>query len=127
MKHKIFSVMIALTFAFSLFVAALPAVVQANGDGGTWSPMPSSIATDLRGVWGSSSTDVFAVAGSTILHYDGSTWNSMRQTGGDLRGIWGTSSTDVFAVGNTGTILHYGAPPTVTVAVPPPRVTVAVP
>ncbi len=32
----------------------------------------------LSGVWGSSSSDVFAVgAGNTILHYDGREWSPM--------------------------------------------------
>ncbi|MDY6835720.1 MAG: hypothetical protein SVY53_13060, partial [Chloroflexota bacterium] len=63
----------------------------------------------LYGVWGSSSTDVFAVGGDgTILHYDGSDWSGMTSpTSRWFSGVWGSSSTDVFAVGGDGTILHY--------------------
>jgi hypothetical protein len=37
-----------------------------------WSPMTSGTTQTLRGIWGSSGSDVFAVGNSgTILHYDG--------------------------------------------------------
>jgi hypothetical protein len=63
----------------------------------------------LDGVWGSSSSDVFAVGYSgTILHYNGSAWSTMTsRTSYPLDGVWGSSSSDVFAVGEAGTILHY--------------------
>jgi hypothetical protein len=66
----------------------------------------------LRGIWGSSGTDVFVVGGwgsSTILHYDGTSWYPM-DTGTaftPFAGIWGSSGTDVFAVGMDGYIFHY--------------------
>jgi len=64
---------------------------------------------DLRGVWGSDASDVFAVGhGGTILHYNGTSWSS--QTSGTvntLYGVWGTASNNVFAVGASGTILKY--------------------
>ena len=62
----------------------------------------------LRGVWGHSAGDVFAVGiAGTILHYDGSVWTSMTSgvTAG-LTAVWGSSASDVFAVGD-GVILHY--------------------
>lgn len=75
----------------------------------TWVAMSSLSSVNLRGVWGSSSTDVFAVgAAGTILHYDGYTWSAMESgTRSDLYGIWGNSSHDVFAVGDDNIILHY--------------------
>jgi len=63
----------------------------------------------LYGVWGSSSTDVFAVTmRGTVLHYDGINWSSMT-TGNPtwFKDVWGTSAIDVFAAGLYGTILHY--------------------
>ena len=73
----------------------------------------------LKDVWGSLGTNVFAVGGSTILHYDGLIWSSMKSgTGITLNGIWGSSGTDVFAVGDSGVILHYdGLLPTTTTTV----------
>ena len=70
----------------------------------TWSPMSSNITEDLRDVWGSSPSNVFAVGGTT-LHYDDSTWREM--SGGGGYGVWGSSASNVFAVGFYGTILHY--------------------
>ena len=71
--------------------------------------MDSGATYGLGGVWGSSSSDVFAVGGSgTVLHYDGSSWSSMSSGSTEwLNGVWGSSGSDVFAVGGEGTILHY--------------------
>ncbi len=75
----------------------------------SWGSMNSGTSNYLAGVWGSSSSDVFAVGGfGTILHYDGSTWSSMSSgTSKSLEGVWGSSGSDVFAIGEAGTILHY--------------------
>ena len=73
----------------------------------------------LRGVWGVSPNDVYAVGGNflagthTILHYDGTDWNMMRDRvpGGVLNAVWGTSPTDIYAVGGAfggaAEIIHY--------------------
>ena len=60
-------------------------------------------------VWGSSSSDIFAVGQSgAIVHFDGQTWSPMTSgTQYHLRAVWGSSSSDVWAVGDHGTILHY--------------------
>jgi hypothetical protein len=48
-----------------------------------WSPQSSGTANYLRGVWGTSGNNVFAVgADGTIRHYDGSTWGSQRRPDG---------------------------------------------
>jgi len=71
----------------------------------------SSIPTDtLRGVWGSSASDVWAVGYSgAIRHYNGTIWSGVSSgTSQQLVGVWGTSASDVWAVGGlSGTILHY--------------------
>ena len=81
-------------------------------DGSSWSPMSIGTTNRLLGIWssratnnifdiwGSSSSDVFAV-GNGILHYDGSSWNTMSGNLGwyPLYGVWGSSASDVFAVG----------------------------
>jgi uncharacterized repeat protein (TIGR01451 family) len=71
--------------------------------------MSSGTTESLSDVWGSSGSDLFAVGqGGTILHHDGSTWNSVNSgTSAYLLGVWGSSSSDVTAVGYDGTILHY--------------------
>ena len=89
-----------------------------------WSAMVSgATAKDLHGVWGTTSSDVFAVGGAAyrgvgvsavgngvVLHYDGNqqgTWNALTSSSSDLYGVWGTSPNDVFVVGAGYTILHY--------------------
>jgi hypothetical protein len=64
---------------------------------------------DLYGVWGASSSDVYAVGSNgAILHYDGNEWSTMTSgTSINLWCIWGTSSTDIYVGGENGTILHY--------------------
>jgi hypothetical protein len=84
-------------------------------DGSQWHRMFSgSIYNSLTDIWGTSSTDVFAVGSSQILHYDGSIWSKIYTDGGSLSGVWGNSSSDVYAVGSDyqngnsyGIMLHY--------------------
>ena len=74
-----------------------------------WQPMTSGSAVHLRGIWGSSESDVFAVGdGGTILRFDGGVWSPMTSsTTNDLVDVWGSASNDVFVTGDAGTILHY--------------------
>lgn len=71
------------------------------------------IPISLRGVWGSSSGDVFFVGDAGhIFHYDGlNCYTLLEGTPGEiamLYDVWGSSGRDVFAVGgNYGEILHY--------------------
>lgn len=64
---------------------------------------------DIAGIWGSSPTDVYAVAkGGIIIHSSGSgTW-AFQSSGvtTDLFGIWGSSASDIYAVGSGATVLH---------------------
>ena len=78
-------------------------------DGSTWNALPSGTKEYLSDIWGSSSTDVFAVGSDgAICHYDGSAWTVMPTvTSQSLRAVWGSSGHDVFAVGAAGTMLHY--------------------
>jgi hypothetical protein len=73
----------------------------------------------FNGIWGSSSTDLYAIGGLAsrgpenfydITHYDGYTWVRVKSGCVDylfLGGIWGSSGADIFTVGDNGTILHY--------------------
>ena len=107
MKHKI----IILWIAIFLFP------ISASSVEWTWQvPTPTNPAGHFTGVWGSSSSDVFAVAqqDGAIFHYNGSAWTYMTSGLADqLNGVWGTSSTDVFVVGyddkshGNSPILHY--------------------
>ncbi len=64
----------------------------------------------LRDVWGTAPDNVWAVgSGSTIMHYDGASWNSVPPpvTGQFLHGIWGSSADNIYTVGGNGTVFHY--------------------
>jgi RHS repeat-associated protein len=79
-----------------------------GSDSNIWYPMSSGTTSALEAVWGSSSSNVFAVGrNNTIVHYDGSAWTSMSGATHWLYGVWGSSPSDVFAVGWAGTIDHY--------------------
>ena len=84
------------------------------------SPTRSPTNEDLFDVWGSSSSDVFAVgAAGTVLHYDGSTWQTQASgSTADLFGVWGSSATNVYAVGNEGKVIHYDGSSWTPVSVP---------
>jgi hypothetical protein len=64
---------------------------------------------NVLGVWGISGSSVYACGSDgTLLHFDGSKWDSFQSnTSSTLTDIWGISDDDVFAVGFSGTIMHY--------------------
>ncbi len=75
-----------------------------------WTPVSSGITEHLYDVWGTSSSEVYAVGNNkTILFFDGSSWSRM-DTGlpGNtaLVAVWGISATDIYAAGGD-IILHY--------------------
>lgn len=67
----------------------------------TWSLGYAPTTEWLNAVWGSSSTDVWAVGDhGAILHHDGSRWSAVSSpTDNHLQSMWGSSSQDVWAVG----------------------------
>lgn len=75
-------------------------------DGTAWSEMTTSEMYSLQALWGTSSTDVYAVV-SKILHYDGAEWSEMA-SGIKYRveAVWGMSSSDLFAGRGYGEILR---------------------
>jgi hypothetical protein len=89
--------------------------VFAVGDNGTilqringtdWTPMPSGTTVNLRSVWGSSPTDVWAGGAGTILHYNGIAWSSLSATNGNVDSIWGSGANNVWFVA-TSTMLRW--------------------
>jgi hypothetical protein len=86
---------------------------------GEWTPVVTGVNTIFYSIWGSSSTDVFAVGeiilGSpNIYHYDGSTWSTMQFRScpnnncvyPPFYAVWGTSEPDVFVLWGSS-IIHY--------------------
>jgi hypothetical protein len=94
---------------------ASQSAVSPNGQ--SWSTVADA-PMGAHGVWAKYS-DVFAVRGHFIMHYDGISWNTSEIEPDDkdvtLHDIWGTSYSDVFAVGycvveqteSSAIILHY--------------------
>ena len=89
-------------------------------DGSSWSLQTSGTRQDLWGVWGQSSSDVWAVGGTgqtdgqaTLLHYDGTSWQAVtlpalqRPNVWAFYKVWGASADDVYIVGQNGVLLHY--------------------
>jgi hypothetical protein len=65
---------------------------------------------NLRAIWGSVTSDIWAVGeAGAIVHYDGTAWSELTSspTSAGLRGVWGTAANDVWAVGDSGVILHF--------------------
>lgn len=84
-------------------------ILHPSGNGG-WTAQTSYLTTRvLRGVWGSSSSDVYVVGeGGMIFHGVGDGSWSEQNSGvfNVLYGIWGHGSADIYVVGRSGTILH---------------------
>ncbi len=78
-------------------------------DGAAWS-VDFAPPEPISGLWGSSSTDVFAgTSDGNIYHYDGQAWSlqaSFPNT--QWTALWGSSSADVFGVSSFGgEIIHF--------------------
>lgn len=63
----------------------------------------------LRGVWGSSASNVFAVGDSgVVLRYNGTSWSRMTTgTTVQLNDVWGSGANDVYAATSTGRLLRW--------------------
>lgn len=70
---------------------------------------PLTMTRNLNGVWGSGTSDVWAVGDQgTILHYDGTLWIPVRSgTTNDLLSVAGRDAKNVWAVGRKGTTLRW--------------------
>jgi hypothetical protein len=74
-----------------------------------WTQSPTSPKQKLLGMWGTSSTDVWAVGlGGGAFHFDGQTWTKQATgTSEALWAVWGSTPSDVWLVGTSGTTLHW--------------------
>jgi hypothetical protein len=93
-------------------------ILQYNGN--NWTAMNSGTTKTIWGVWGTSATNVYAVGGTQssstdgfILHYDGTDWAKIFDSGDVLYEIYGSSENNIYAVGGGGSypgnavIFHY--------------------
>jgi hypothetical protein len=99
--------LVALAVATGSVSIGFPAqVVQ---DQYVWEQQDISLNQVLHAVWGSSSTNVFAVGNDgTIVRCDGKACRpQVSGTFENLYAVWGSSATDVYAAGSRGTIVHF--------------------
>lgn len=83
-----------------------------------WRATPNGISSgktaSLRGVWGTSASDVWAVGANTILHWNGTSWSESKiepACGSPwLTGVWGSSSSDVWATADGRASGAFGYP-----------------
>ncbi|MFD0894047.1 choice-of-anchor D domain-containing protein [Luteolibacter ambystomatis] len=84
--------------------------IRSTTDGGlNWNSQLSGFQLDLKGVWGTNTSNVWAVGMSgVIVKWNGSSWGSQSSgTGNDLYGVWGLDANNVWAVGLSGTIRKF--------------------
>ena len=77
-------------------------------DGNNWSdPITVPGLDAVHGLWGASSTDIYAISGSSAFHYDGKSWTDMQPPNHSLflEALSGTSSTNVWFAGFNGLVL----------------------
>ena len=93
---------IAPNFAFAVGAGELIKV----WNGSTWSPLHTGATNGLTAVWGTASTDAWAVGYDGARHWNGTSWTVVTTPAntGPL-GIWGTAANDIWIVG--GATLHW--------------------
>lgn len=76
-----------------------------------WTSVDSQSTVVLRGIWGSSKDDIWAVGDKGTLRRmknGAQRWEIVASpTNENLHAVWGSSANDVWAVGDAGTILHF--------------------
>jgi hypothetical protein len=73
-------------------------------NGTQWSTMNSGAKEWIRGLSGTAPDNVFAVADDGVMHYDGSAWSKISDTG--ARAVWAAEKNDAFA-GTQRDLLRY--------------------
>ena len=86
-------------------------MMRSDDNGKTWSSVQLNFDRILMDIWGTSSSDVFAVgSGNAIFHYNGQDWTLMNEMTNEiaiLNSVWGSSSTNVIAGGYNGKMMQY--------------------
>jgi hypothetical protein len=109
------------------------AVSCPSSAGSSWTTMTSGTTKNLRFVWGSSASNVFAAGTNdcstshcgemSILHYDGAGWTTQYTHAGGVLGLWAAPSGEAFALAEgdqPGPILYYDGHQWAAMAVQPP-------
>lgn len=102
---------VTLVLVAVMALAAVVAGIPGTALGASWAVMSSGTSEDLVDVWGTSSSNVYALAaGGALLHYNGGAWS--RIDDGPLAGVaaeygphasslWGSSATSLWVIGGT--------------------------
>ena len=108
--ENVMSLYVTTAAPLGLWSAADDGSLRYSFDGLIWPRQPGAPATPMRGVWGSSDGDVYAVGdGGVIYHLTALHPPFAVEDGGTTRrleAVWGSGAGDVYAVGQAGTILH---------------------
>src|SRR5450432_207462 len=88
--------------------SSFDASTEAAAGAGFWSQVPLSTSPSLYGVWGSGSSDVWAVGlDGTVLHWDGTSWSAgSSASSASFFCVWGANANDIWAAGDAGTLVH---------------------
>jgi hypothetical protein len=87
-----------------MYIAGSEGIYTLTSGGSAW----NKVLTDNNGIidiWGTSSSDIWAV-GDSIYHFGGSSWSLANWWGG-LNAVSGSSVSNVLAVGSSGRIQRY--------------------
>ena len=100
--------------ATDVWIGSISTVLHYNGS--TWTTYAEAVNSPdtVRGIWGSSSANVYAVTsgdgviGNYTTAAGGFTWTTVSGDGNTDQwySVWGTSATNVYAVGQNGLIMH---------------------
>lgn len=99
------------------------AVTNANvyqWDGAMWKTHTTGLSTQLRDIWGTSDTNLWASSDQGMLFYNGVAWSPA--TAAASYSNFGTGPNDIWSVGYGGTIQHWTGAPPWTDASPGPRI-----
>lgn len=80
-------------------------------DGTKWTTLSSGKSDIYHDIWGDGAGNVYIAPSNvrneaTVLHYDGTAWNTEGTTG-SFKGIHGTSKNNIYAVGDNHTTRYY--------------------
>jgi hypothetical protein len=92
-------------FAANNVWAAGPGGAIYRWNGTLWSAATGVVGDTISALWGSSSSDMWAV-GSYIWHWNGTSWTLSLDIGSNFSAVWGSGPSDVWASSETGA-WHY--------------------
>jgi len=88
----------------------MPAII-AHWNGTHWTSIPNLPQGILTSISAVNSSDVWAVGGQLIMHWDGKQWSQVTRPSGNAAGVCAVASNDVWVVsgegGSTISVMHW--------------------